>query len=244
MSSSTTTSGRTVSILVANPNSSKSITDALEAGIAPPPGCSLGFYTGPDSAPPSINDSETSLLSETACLPELVALEKSYDAVLIACYSDHPLVKSLKAACAGKPVIGIFEASVCHALLLGRRFGIVTTGKPWEALLSAAVSSFMGANEGSLDAPQRWRNDRFAGVQSTGLGVLELHGADPKEISKRIGDAAKRLVEVEGVDVICLGCAGMSGMEEAVKLSVGPNIHVVDGVKAGLELLVGLARRG
>lgn len=222
------------SILIVNPNSSESISRLIFETTVIPPGSKVGIFTGPPAAPPSINDEETALASEKACIEVLVnGVAKEYDAYLVACYSDHPLVGSLRKAFPEKPVIGIFEASVTHALLLGARFGIVTTGKAWEALLTEAVDKFLGAPNSA----------KFAGVVSTGLGVLELHDADPKEVARKIGEGARLLAD-NGADVICLGCAGMSGMEEAVKMGVeGRNIQVVDGVQAGVELLAGLARR-
>jgi len=49
-----------------------------------------------------------------------------------------------------------------------------------------------------------------------------------------------------GADVIILGCAGMAGMEGVVKESVREaglgEVRVVDGAKAGVEVLVGLVR--
>ena len=49
-----------------------------------------------------------------------------------------------------------------------------------------------------------------------------------------------------GADVIILGCAGMAGMEELVKGGVRDaglgEVKVVDGAKAGVEILAGIAR--
>ncbi|KAG8950742.1 hypothetical protein FRC04_007161 [Tulasnella sp. 424] len=230
-------------ILVANPNSSKSVTDTLDQLISRPPGCDITFFTGPEGAPPSINDEETSVQSEQACFNVLKTQGQEFDAILVACYSDHPLVNSLRKQFPGKPIIGIFEASVAHALLRGSKFGIVTTGQAWEALLTKGVASFFGDEAPSTD-PASWRNGRFAGVASTGFTAIELHQAHPDEVSRKIGEAAKRLVEEEDADVICLGCAGMTGMEEAIRKGVSnQSIEIIDGVQAGVDLLAGLARR-
>lgn len=232
-----------VQILVVNPNSSKSITDTLEKLILRPPGCDITFFTGPAGAPPSINDEETSTQSEQACLGVLKTQGQGFDAILVACYSEHPLVKSLRNHFPGKPIIGIFEASMAHALLLGSKFGIVTTGQAWEALLTKGVASFFGSDAPPTN-PASWRNSRFAGVASTGFSAVELHEAQPDDVSRKIGEAARKLVEEEGAEVICLGCAGMSGMEEAIKKGVsGRRVEVVDGVQAGVDLLAGLAHR-
>lgn len=237
-----------VRILIANPNSSVAITNALKSLVVCPPDCALDFFTGPSSAPTSIDDDQTSRKSEEACTPELERVITAFDAVLIACYSDHPLVHSLRERHPEKHIVGIFEASIVHALLLGKRFGIVTTGEAWESVLSEGVASFLGFDVKSLlqgaEADIRlWRSDRFVGVASTGLGVNELHEADPMEVSEKIGAASRKVLE-RGADVICLGCAGMSGMEDAVRsVTDGSRVVVVDGVQAGVDLLAGLGRR-
>ena len=51
----------------------------------------------------------------------------------------------------------------------------------------------------------------------------------------------------DGAEVVLLGCAGMSGMDEAVMRGArteGKNVCIVDGVRAGVELLEGWGRAG
>jgi len=126
-------------------------------------------------------------------------------------------------------VIGIFDSSVTHALLLCRKFGIVTTGPAWEPLLIQAVHDFLGGP-----------SERFVGVKSTGLGVLELHEAPAEEVRARMCEAALELVN-KGADGICIGCAGMAGLGEAIKEAVGEGVKIID-VTSGLWELVGLVR--
>jgi len=217
-----------IQLLVINPNSSESITHSLQShfGGLCPPNTYLKYFTGPPSAPSAIDDTETSLQSLTACLPVLEPLLGEYDGFLIACYSAHPLVPQLKKR-TKKPVIGIFESSVTHCLLLADKFGIVTTGAAWEPLLTQAVTDFLGGE-----------SERSVGVVTTGLGVLELHDAPRADVDKRMGKAAQELVK-RGAGAIALGCAGMVGLGEVVKSAVGGDVKVVD-VTSGLWELVGL----
>lgn len=232
----------TTKILVVNPNSSQSITDCISSILSDygSPDLSIEYFTGPPSAPPAINDEETSAQSTSACLPALLessALEK-YSAFLIACYSDHPLVDRLREH-TSKPVLGIMQASIVQALALAHRddkFGIVTTGAQWEPLLTPAVLSFLGSTDVA--------KSRFAGVITTGLGVLDLHAADHQLVTDRMSNASKMLVNKRAT-VICLGCAGMAGMEETIQNAVrgsGKKVWVVDGVKAGISILSGLVK--
>lgn len=132
-----------------------------------------------------------------------------------------------------KPVLGIFEASVTQALLLllpGERFGIVTTGRDWEPVLAEAVARFLGGA------------DRCAGVCGVGVSAGELEG---EEVGGRVKEAVGRLLGKGRVRVVCLGCAGMAGIGEAVKEAareVGEEVRVVDGVRAAVVSVVGLIR--
>jgi Asp/Glu/hydantoin racemase len=96
-----------------------------------------------------------------------------------------------------KPVVGIFEAAIVHALLLGKKFGVVTSGSGWVNGITAGVRNFLGANA----------SDRFAGVSATGLGVLELKEGDQEKVRMRIRESAADVARL-GADVILLGCAG------------------------------------
>lgn len=183
------------------------------------------------------------------------------DGILVACYSVHPLTLQIQSILPKRvPVIGIFEASVSTALSLLRppfgldprdgtkglqfqKFGIVTTGKYWEGALTEGVLNAMGVNDVT-------GCERFKGVFSTGLSAGELHTAQPDEVRRRMKDATKLLVKDRDVLVICLGCAGMAGMDAMVREAcveelgeeAAQGIWIVDGVKAGIAILDGLVR--
>ena len=208
-------------------------------------------YTAP-FGPPSINNENDALASARAVLSDLEPRLTQYDAFLVACYSVHPLVGILREKLAPHShVTGIFEASVSTALSLlplqpgakKFKFGIVSTGTYWEYALSEGVKEFLGL--GDLRSC-----GRFKGVETTGLNAIDLHTAPPEEVRRKMIEATKRLVKDRDVKVICLGCAGMAGLdsivEEALMEELGEEeakyIHVLDGVKAGLGLLEGLLR--
>ncbi|KAF1973796.1 hypothetical protein BU23DRAFT_463278 [Bimuria novae-zelandiae CBS 107.79] len=240
------------SILIVQPNSTQSMTDALKPLVD-----LLGFkdtaheyFTAP-SGPKSINDEDDAADSVKHCLPELEKVLDKHDGFLVACYSKHPLVpilKDQKAIKSGrKAVTGIFEASVSTSLQIihpDEKFGIVSTGKVWEKILSEAVVDFLGTGS---DAGKR-----FAGVETTGLNATDLHDAPPEEVRKRMKDAVKRLLKKGKVGAICLGCAGMAGMDKMVREACveelgeddGNRVRIVDGVVAGVAWLEGAVRSG
>lgn len=206
-------------------------------------------------------------------LPHLVAgpvsLADSHSAVLIACYSAHPLVPQLaqyyaadQAAAREKPVLGIFEASVVAALSLlhhsSEKFGVITTSAAWASPLELGVEEIIGwdssPHPGSAAVPL---SSRFAGVETTGLQPIELHTRPAVEVRQAVKDAVGRLIDrargqngTGELRAICLGCAGMAGMEETVREKCvemlgqrgGGRVHIVDGVKAGYLLLEGMLR--
>jgi len=246
-----------ISLLIINPNSTTSTTETLQPLVASLgfPNTQYTFFTAP-SGPKSINDDYDAIDSTNHCLPCLLPLLDQHDGFLVACYSDHPLTRVLPKH-TEKPVVGIFQASVTTSLHLISRyqtFGIVSTGDMWENILTKAVHAFIGIPTDILNK----FNPRspFAGVVTTGLNATELHTAPAAEVRRRINEAAKRLLDHNhhgDVRVICLGCAGMVGMEEVVRAACieklgdvdGKHIvKVVDGVKAGVCVLQGIVRGG
>lgn len=89
---------------------------------------------------------------------------------------------------------------------------------------------------------------RYAGTETTGLNADELHSTPRVEVDRRMKDATKRLLEREA-KAICLGCAGMAGMDQTVREACleqlgegGKTIKIVDGVVSGVIHLEGALR--
>lgn len=198
---------------------------------------------------PSINNEDDAALSAEACLPSLKDHLVKYDGFLVGCYSQHPLVQQLRRAIAeegleGKAVTGIFEASVAiclQSLDVQDKFGMVSTGKQWEKILTEAVEGMLGARG----------SERYAGTETTGLNADELHSTPKAEVDRRIKEATKGLLS-RGARSICLGCAGMAGMNETVREACseelgdkeGRRVKIVDGVIGGVIYLEGALRAG
>ncbi|OJJ49950.1 hypothetical protein ASPZODRAFT_139295 [Penicilliopsis zonata CBS 506.65] len=231
---------------------------------------------------PSINSGEDSVKSALHCRPFVLPLVPKYDGFLVACYSAHPLVGILKeeignieAECLSssssrrKFVTGIFEASISTSLVLiscfhllddqeftkiqgAETFGIVTTGSVWKAELSKAVTDMLVRPASNPE--EQGQTNRFAGVETTGLTAVELHETPPEEVKRRMVEATERLLQntPSRVGAICLGCAGMAGMEEAVRAGCvrvygreyGKSVRIVDGVVAGVGMLVSTCKAG
>jgi len=240
------------SILIINPNSTESMTNGLKPLVD-----ALQFkdtaheyFTAP-SGPKSINNEDDAAESVDHCMPSLRQDLDRHDGFLVACYSHHPLVPILKeepvVKGSRKPVTGIFEASVSTSLQVihpHEKFGIVSTGKVWESILTNATIAFLGTGSEA--------SKRFAGVETTGLNATDLHDAPAEEVRKKMKDAVRRLLQKGNVGAICLGCAGMAGMDEMVREACveelgeveGKRVRIVDGVMAGVAWLEGAIRAG
>lgn len=230
------------------------------------PKVEFSYFTCPTPGVPSINSPADAAESAEICSPHILPLIPQHDAFLIACYSQHPLVGMLRSECnklvaastaggqgARKYVVGIFEASISTSLSLiseEQRFGIVSTGQVWENALTHAVHEFLGAGEKGPD--------KYVGCETTGLNATELHDLPSDEVRAKMKAATKRLLQrgeqggMRGVQAICLGCAGMVGLDQAVRQACievlgderGNSVSIIDGVKAGVGSLVGLAVGG
>ena len=138
--------------------------------------------------------------------------------------------------------MGILEASVKIALEKGNAFGVVTTGSSWIGPLTRAIKEVASSSKPSEVIGFE---ERFSGVEATDIGVLDFHPVDggdgaaekQDDVEARVG-AATRSLMMRGADVIVLGCAGMEGMGEAVQKGASTPPKVVDGVTAGVELLI------
>ena len=115
--------------------------------------------------------------------------------------------------------------------MLGSRFGVVATAQRSKLSLEHSIHDY------GLSAFS-------AGIVSTGLSVLDLENKPQAEVLDLVGDAARRLVDERHADCIALGCAGMVEMVGRCEEVVGGRARVVDGVRVGVQFLVGLCMEG
>jgi allantoin racemase len=182
----------------------------------------------PSRGPASVEGRFDEVISAYWSMEAVLPIADQYDGLIVACYGPHPLIGALREALA-QPVVGIMEASILHALVLGECFSIVTTSDRWRPLLQEGLRVL------SVEA-------RCASVRSTGLAVLDLETLPAELVRERLCAAAYEAIEQDGAEVICLGCAGMAGLDGAISQATG--VPVVDGVRAAVAMLTGLVRTG
>ena len=216
-------------VLLINPNTTEEFTRRVQEiadNYALP--TTTPIAVNPKSGPRSIECVYDELLSSTSTLEFVIPVMDQYDAFVIACYSDHPTIYALREI-TDKPVLGIAEASMYAACMLGYKFSIVTTNEEWEPLLWDAVRHYGLA-------------ERCASVRSTRMPVLALEAASPEETYRMILNTAKLAIEKDDAEVICLGCAGMAGLDK--KLQDDLDLPVLDGVVCALKFLEGFVGYG
>jgi allantoin racemase len=213
-------------LLVVNVNTTASMTAAIadSARSVAAPGTEIVGLT-PAVGAESVEGNFESYLAAVAVMSAVVTYDGPFDAVIQAGFGEHGregLQELLDV-----PVVDITEAAGHVASLIGHRYSVVTTLDRTVPLIEDRL----------LLAGLR---QRCSSVRSSGLTVLQLE-EDPTVAVKAIVREAELAVRDDGAEVICLGCGGMAGLDEAVRQATG--VPVVDGVTAAVKLaesLVGL----
>lgn len=209
-------------IVVLNPNSSRSVTEALSASLEP-----LRFSGGPPIrcetlavGPPAIETDEHVAAVAAPVCEYFQEHEDDSGAFVIACFSDPGLRQAREAS--ARPVFGMAECGLLTALAHGRRFGVIS-------ILDSSLSRHL-----------RYIRDmgienRLAGDLAVGLGVLELE--DHAVALDRMSTVGVRLRDEHGADVIVMGCAGMAALRERLEDNLG--IPVIEPVQAAVGMAMG-----
>ncbi|GAB6897357.1 aspartate/glutamate racemase family protein [Kineosporia succinea] len=211
-------------VRVVNPNTTASMTATISraARAVALPG-TVVEAVNPDTGPASIESHYDEALAVPGLLAEIA--RAGADGHVIACFGDPGLDAARELA--SGPVVGIAEAAMHAASLLGRGFSVVTTlarteGRAWDL---ARAYGF---------------GERCRGVHSCEIPVLALE-TDPGARAV-ITSVCRRALETDGSDAIVLGCAGMADLCGEISAAVG--VPVVDGVAAATVLVESLVRLG
>ncbi|MBM4429371.1 MAG: aspartate/glutamate racemase family protein [Chloroflexi bacterium] len=217
-----------VRICVINPNSTAAMTDHLRHDLEQikRPDTQL-LVINPEYGPVSVESMYDETLAGAQVLPLVQkANEEGYDAIILACFSDPGLDAAKEIS--DVPVFGIEETSLHVAAMLGHKFAI-TVGYPRRAPIRQWHARLRGVG------------DAYASCLVMNMSVLDMH-AKPTEAKARILELARRAVQEEGVEVIVLGCAGLSGYAENLERELG--VTVVDPSAVTLKVAEALTELG
>ncbi len=200
-------------MLLINPNTSSEMTAKMAAFV----GAAADVVRAP-FGPRYIEGDADEAVAALAVAQIVAARAADYDAFVIGCFSDPGLLAARELAPA-KPVVGIGQASFLLASGLGTRFSILGA-LPEEGPIFTRLARCYG-----LEA-------LLVSVRPANLTIERLTKGDPATLPALIG--AGRLAVADGAGALCLGCAGMSGLGDALSRELG--VPVLEPVLSGLAL--------
>jgi allantoin racemase len=215
-------------IKIINPNTTWSMTEKIGAcaRAVARQGTEI-LAVSPSMGPVSIESHYDEALAVPGLLRSIAEGEREgCDGYVVACFGDPGL--SAARELARGPVVGIAEAAMHMASLVGSSFSVVTT---------------LGRTKGmAWHLAERYGMQRFcANVRACELPVLELE-VPGSNARARIIDECRRALDEDGCDVIVLGCAGMTDLCEDIARTLG--VPVVDGVAAATTMVESLVTLG
>jgi allantoin racemase len=206
-------------ILLINPNTTAAITDRLHQAAAEvaAPGTVLVPMTAPRGVPYIATRAEAQIGGAIA-LEMLAEQHLNVDAAIIAAFGDPGLLGARELF--DIPVIGMAEAAMLAACMLGRSFAIVTFASalgPWyrECIEMHGLSG------------------RCAGIRMLDGGFRSISDVQDEREDLLVDLANRAVTELEA-DVVILAGAPLAGLAKKVKARIP--VPVVDQVQAAVKL--------
>ena len=219
-------------LLLANPNTTQAVTDRVADAARRVAGPGTEIVTATATFGAAVIGTRTEMaVAEHASVSLLAQHATGCDGAIVAASLDSG-VRAAREMLA-VPVLGITEAALHTACLLGGRFGVLTL-----SARSAAVTREMIEAYGLLS--------RMAGLRFLATAPQDLL-RDPDAAVPALTDAAHRLVRDDLADVVVLVGAVMAGMPERMAGRMGGRmatvgVPVIEGVSCAVPLLEGLIR--
>ena len=209
-------------ILIINPNSSVEMSAAIQNVAEIYANGDFEVKTVPTPNAPEYIDY---YIDQAIAAPGMMQIvkenEAEYDAFIVACHCDPNL--DLLKQITDKPVVGIGEASMKLATMLGHSCSVVSAGKHSIPNKRALIHKYGLDND---CASVRGPKDDF----------------DDPTVEGPYLNAAQIAMEEDLAEVIVLGCAGFAGMSEKMSAELG--VPVLDGVVSALIIATGLVKAG
>ena len=218
----------TLRIRLINPNTTVAMTETIGAAArsVAATGTLIEAVT-PSMGPASIESHYEEALAVPGLLEQIADGERAgVHGFVVACFGD-PGVDAARELATG-PVLGIAEAAMRMASMVGRTFGVVTT---------------LGRTVGrATELVHRYGyTHACAAIRACEVPVLALD--DPtSDAHRRITAECHQLVGDLGVDAVVLGCAGMAPLCRSLSQEIG--VPVIEGVAAATVLIEGMLRLG
>jgi allantoin racemase len=207
-------------ILIINPNSDPAMSEAIaktarnfagdeyEVTCLPTPG-----------APQFIETYEDAVLAAPGMIELVKENEAGFDGFVVACHSD-PNLDVLKEI-SNKPVVGIGEASMKLASMLGHRFSVLS--------------------DNAHSIPNKQDLARKYHLENALASVRAPARREGKKNKEDIyTETALKAIEEDDAEILVLGCAGLTGLDKPIEARTGA--PVLDGIICALIIISGLIK--
>jgi allantoin racemase len=216
-------------ILILNPNTTSAVTDLLTAAARPV--AAHGTELIPLTAPrglPYISTRAEAQIGGAIALEMLADHHRTLDAAILAAFGDPGLFGARELF--DIPIVGMSEAAMLTACMLGHRFAIVT-------FASALGSWFRDCVE------MHGLQSRCAGIRALDQRFASITDVQHEKESLLV-DLANRAVTDDEADVVILGGAPLAGLANKIRDRVP--VPLIDPIAAAVkqaETLVALRPR-
>lgn len=221
-------------ILLINPNISQSVSEliASEARRAASPATRIEVVTAPLGVA-YIETRFEALIGAYAAANLAAEHEAQHDALVIAAFGD-PGIAGIREA-VDIPVVGLTEAALMSACLLGNRFSIIAISRRITAWYRECVQA-------------NGLGGRLASIRCLDQPLRDI-GAVQEDHEARLRELCLSAVEDDGADVLIIAGAPLAGLARSIRADIP--VPLVDGVSSAVRhaetliaLAPGRARRG
>ena len=214
-------------ILLVNGNTTAAMTETLVATArgAAAPGTEVASATGTIGAAIVSHRAEEAIAGY-AILKAIADHDDPFDGVLIGVSTDPAL--GAARALLRVPVVGMTEAALLTACMLGGRFGLITFSR-------AAAPGYRETVE------RHGLASRLAGLRTIDIPLAEAY-AGREKLTEAIVEVGNVLVETDGAEVLILAGAAAAGMP--ARLQPYLPVPLLDGIVCGVRLTEAVIRLG
>jgi allantoin racemase len=209
-------------ILIINPNSDLEMTESIQKTALEYAAGDFDVECRPTPDAPAFIETYEDQIKVAPGMIKLVRENVGlYDAFIVACHCDPNLdvIKEITV----KPVVGIGEASMRIASMLGHSFSIITDTAHSIPNKEALVRKY-------------YLQDVLASVRAPEEKITK--GREEEVYFK----VSKLAVEQDLAEVLVLGCAGMTALDKPLQRKLG--VPVLDGIVCALMIATGLVKYG
>lgn len=204
-------------LLLINPNTSQSVSDLIEAEArrAAAPGTQVSVLTAPFGVA-YIETRFESLIGAYAAATLAAEHCDRHDAIVVAAFGD-PGIDGLREVL-DIPVVGLTEAALMSACLLGKRFSIVAISHRITAWYRECVAA-------------NGLSDRLASIRNLDNPLKDI-GRVQEDHTARLESLCLSAIQDDGADVIIIAGAPLAGLARSIRDRIP--VPVVDGVSSAV----------